>query len=205
MMAVLFAMLAYLYGSIPFGYIATSILTGEKLTEKGTGNVGVTNAFKVGGTAAGIITVAGEISKAVVPIYTARWLFPDNLFTVLLLVFNSLAGTCFSVFLKGKGGKGSTAALWSVLLLSPWSFLLLVVTAGILSLLARITIQVKKLQILFIPCVIHLVERDVLFTGFGLLTSLLFAYNIYYRKDDFAYYNVFQQKPALKENGSIDR
>ncbi|MBP1722028.1 MAG: hypothetical protein H6Q45_640, partial [Deltaproteobacteria bacterium] len=29
------------------------------------------------------------------------------------------------------------------------------------------------------------------------------AYNIYYRKDDFAYYNVFRQKPALKDNRSI--
>ena len=203
MMVALFAMLSYLYGSIPFGYIATSILTGEKLTEKGTGNVGVTNAFKVGGTAAGVITIAGEISKAVVPITTARLLFPGSLFDVLLLVFCALLGTSCSVFLKGKGGKGSTAALWSVLLLSPWSCLLLVVTAGILSLLARITIQVKKLQLLFIPCVIYWVERDALFTCFGLLVSLLFACNIYYRKDDFAYYNVFRQKPALKDNRSI--
>ena len=205
MLVALFAMLSYLYGSIPFGYIATSILTGEKLTQKGTGNVGVTNAFKVGGTAAGVITIAGEISKAVVPIYAARLLFPGSLFDVLLLAFSALLGTSCSIFLKCKGGKGSTAALWSVLLLSPWSCLLLVVTAVILSMLARITIQVKKLQLLFIPCIIHLVERDVLFTCFGLLTSLLFAYNIYYRTDDFAYYNVFQQKPGLKDNRSIDQ
>ena len=57
-------MLSYLYGSIPFGYIATYIIKGKKLTEEGTGNVGVTNTFKVGGTGAGIVTILGEISKA---------------------------------------------------------------------------------------------------------------------------------------------
>lgn len=191
--------MSYLYGSIPFGYIATSVLKGEKLTQKGTGNVGVTNAFKVGGTGAGIITIAGEITKAVVPVCTARALFPDSRFAALLLVFSSLVGTSFSAFLKGKGGKGSTAALWSMLLLSPVSCLLLMVTAGIFSLLARITIQIKKLQLFCIPCVIYVVERDAVFTLFGILTSLLFVFNAYRRKDDFVYYNIFHQKSGLKD------
>jgi acyl phosphate:glycerol-3-phosphate acyltransferase len=198
MLVALFAVLSYLYGSIPFGYIATDVLKGEKLTEKGTGNVGVTNAFKVGGTVAGIITIAGEISKAVVPVYTGRALFPDSLFSTLLFVFSALVGTSCSVFLNGRGGKGSTAALWSVLLLSPLSCLWLLVTAAILSLLARITIRIKKLQLLCIPCVIYVVERDMVFTLFGILTSLLFVFNSYRRKDDFVYYNIFRQQSGLR-------
>jgi glycerol-3-phosphate acyltransferase PlsY len=74
--ATLFAILSYLYGSIPFGYIATYIIKGKRLTEEGTGNVGVTNTYKVGGTGAGIVTIIGEISKALVPIVTAKTLFP---------------------------------------------------------------------------------------------------------------------------------
>src|SRR5512139_73266 len=109
MLVALCAVLSYLYGSIPYGYIAAYLLKGEKLTEKGSGNAGVTNAFKVGGTIAGIIAIAGEISKAAVPLYAARCLFTDNLFVTLLCVFCSLVGTNFSIFLKGRGGKGSTA------------------------------------------------------------------------------------------------
>lgn len=192
------AVLSYLYGSIPFGYLATAVLKGEKLTEQGSGNVGVTNAFKVGGTIAGIITIAGEISKAVVPVWAGRALFPGGLSATLLLVFCSLVGTSCSVFLKGRGGKGSTAAMWSLLMLSPVSCLLLLVTAGILSLLARIAVRIKKLQLLCIPGVIYLVERDAVFTIFGILTSLLFVFNSYRRKDDFVYYNIFQQQSGLK-------
>jgi glycerol-3-phosphate acyltransferase PlsY len=203
MQIVLLAILSYLYGSIPFGFIATYVTKGEKLTEKGTGNAGVTNAYKVGGTGVGIVTIMGEISKALVPVYTAKALFPDSLFVTFLLVFSSLVGTSFSVLLKGRGGKGSTAAIWSILLLSPYSCLLLLVTWLILALLARITLSIKKLQLLCIPCVIYLVEHDTVFTFFALLTSLLFFFNNYRRKDDFAYYNILKQKSGLKDADSI--
>lgn len=197
MNASLFAVLSYIYGSIPFGYIATRIMTGKNLTEEGTGNIGVTNTFKVGGTAAGIVCILGETSKGVVPIMAAKTFFPNNHLVMFLCVFCSLVGTSFSVFLKGKGGKGSTAAFWSIGILSPYACVTLLCTWIALAVLARISIHLKKLQLLFIPCIIYLVERDAVFTLFGLLTSLLFFCTNYLRKDDFTYYNILQQKQSL--------
>jgi glycerol-3-phosphate acyltransferase PlsY len=194
--ATLFAILSYLYGSIPFGYIATYIIKGKRLTEEGTGNVGVTNTYKVGGTGAGIVTIIGEISKALVPIVTAKTLFPDSQYIAFLFVFCSLVGTSFSAFLKGRGGKGSTTAFWSIFFLSPSACFILLGTWIILALLARSSIHIKKLQLICIPCVIYLVERDVTFTLFGLLTSLLFFLTTYLRKDDFTYYNILKQKQS---------
>ena len=191
---ILFAVLSYLYGSIPFGYIATYIIKGKRLTEEGTGNVGVTNTFKVGGTAAGIVTILGEISKAVVPIAAAKTLFPGSQPIAFLLVFCSLVGTSFSAFLKGRGSKGSTAAFWSIFLLSRNACFILLGTWIILALLARSSIHIKKLQLIFIPLVIYLVERDMAFTLFGVLTSALFFFSTYLRKDDFSYYNILSQK-----------
>ena len=192
--AVLFAMLSYLYGSIPFGYIATYIIKGKRLTEEGTGNVGVTNTYKVGGTGAVIVTIIGEISKAIVPIAIAKTLFPGSQPITFLFVFCSLVGTSFSAFLKGRGGKGSTAAFWSIFILSRYSCFVLLGTWIILALLARSSIHIKKLQLICIPCIIYLVERDVAFTLFGLLTSVLFFLTTYLRKDDFTYYNILSQK-----------
>ena len=191
---ILFAMLSYLYGSIPFGYIATYIIKGKRLTEEETGNVGVTNTFKVGGTGAGIITILGEISKAIVPIVTAKTLFPGSQLITFLFVFCALVGTSFSAFLKGKGGKGSTAAFWSIFLLSRNACFILLGTWIILALLARSSVHIKKLQLICIPCVIYLVERNLAFTLFGVLTSVLFFITTYWRKDDFSYYNILSQK-----------
>lgn len=200
---VICAVFSYVYGAIPYAYIATYLLKHKKLTEEGTGNVGVTNAYKVGGVGAVLITISGEISKALVPIYIAKTFFAGTLFVTLLLVFCSLVGTSFSVFLKGRGGKGSTVAFWSILVLSPYSFLILLSTWLTLSLCARNNLLLKKIQLLCIPCAIFIVERDVLFTAFGVLTSLLFYLNNYARKDDFAYYNIFQQRSGIKDAGSI--
>jgi glycerol-3-phosphate acyltransferase PlsY len=197
------AMLAYLYGAIPFGYIATYLLKHKKLTEEGTGNIGVTNAHKVGGMGAGIVTIVGEISKATLPILAGKTLFPDFRAFTLLLVFCALIGTSFSVFLRGKGGKGSTLAFWSILILSANTFFILLGSWIILALCARRNIFIKKLQLLCIPCAIYFVERDVIFTVFGLLTSALFLITSSIRKDDFSHYHVFHQQENIKDADSL--
>jgi acyl phosphate:glycerol-3-phosphate acyltransferase len=203
MRILLLAVLSYLYGAIPFAYLATRLLTGKKLTEQGTGNIGVTNAYKVGGFAAVIITIAGEISKAGLPIFAARAVLGDDLFCMLLAAFSALVGTSFSVFLRGKGGRGSTTGLWIILILSPLSGVILLAIAGILAVLARAHIMLKKLLLICIPAVIYLVERDPVFTAFGILASLLFLLTGCLRKDDYAYYNVFHQRSGLKNADSL--
>lgn len=196
----LFSVISYLYGAIPYAYIATYWFTRKKLTQEGTGNVGVTNAFKVGGYPAGILTLFGETSKALVPIYLAHHFFSGHLSITLLFVYLSLVGTSFSVFLKGKGGKGSTAAIWSLLILSPYSLLLLLIVFVTIIKISRGNPLIKKIPLLFIPIILFAVERDFIFTLFGLLTSFLFYLNNYGRTDDFVYYGIFHRKEAARNN-----
>jgi glycerol-3-phosphate acyltransferase PlsY len=203
MKIVLLSIASYLYGAIPFAYLATRLLTGKKLTEEGTGNIGVTNAYKVGGTGVVIITLLGEISKAALPIFAARTVFGEDLFCMLLAAFSALVGTSFSVFLRGRGGRGSTAALWIILILSPLAGIILLAIAGSLAVLARANIMIKKLLLICIPCVIYLVEQDPVFTAFGILTSLLFLLTGYVRKDDYTYYNVFRQSTGVKDADTL--
>jgi len=203
MKIIFWCLIAYLYGAIPYAYIAIYLIKGKRLSEEGTGNIGVTNAFKVGGTAAGVITVLGEISKALVPIGIARYLFGGSLYVTLLFVLFALIGTSFSIFLKGRGGKGSTVAWNSLLILSPYSFFILLLLWIGLFKLSRGNLLIKKIPLLFIPLVIFLVERDWIFTLFGLLTGIFLYLNTYRRKDDFAYYRVFQQKSGMEDAGTV--
>ena len=191
---ILFSFLSYLYGAIPFAFITTYLFTRKNLSTQGTGNIGVTNAFKVGGYGAGIITVVGEISKAFLPIFLAYRFFTGDLYPTLLFVYCSLIGTSFSVFLKGKGGKGSTVGLWSLLILSPYSLITLAILWFPILKLSRGNQLIKRIPLLFIPIVIFIVERNVVFTLFGLLTSFLFFLTNYYKKDDFVEYGIFHGK-----------
>ena len=125
------------------------------------------------------MSVLGETSKALVPILIAHYFFSGTLYITLLFVYLSLVGTSFSIFLKGKGGKGSTVAMWSLLILSPYSLLILLAFWVVILKLSRGNFLIKKIPLLFIPVVIFIVEKDLTFTLFGLLTSFLFYLNSY--------------------------
>lgn len=189
-----FSLLSYLYGAIPFSYIATYLSTGKNLAKEGTGNLGVTNAFKVGGKIAGITTIIGEISKALLPIYLGYRFFPGNLNITLLFVCCTLIGTSFSIFLKGKGGRGSTVALWSLLILSPYSLILLLMLWLPVIKLSRGNLSIKRIPPFFTPIVIFLVERDIFFALFGLLTSFIFFLSSFVKRDDFVEYGIIHGK-----------
>ena len=191
---IFFSLLSYCYGALPYAYLATYIIKRKNLGEEGTGNIGVTNAFKVGGTAVGIITVLGEISKAFVPIFIAHRLFPGNLNLTLLFVYCALIGTSFSIFLKGKGSKATTVGLWSLLILSPYALLTLLLLGGFTLKIAGNNVLIKKIPFLFIPLVIFLFEQNLIFTLFGFLTTILFFLNSFKRKDDFVHYGIFKGK-----------
>lgn len=191
---IFFSLLSYLYGALPFAYLATYLIKKKNLGEEGTGNIGVTNAFKVGGTAVGIITVVGEISKAFVPVFIAHRLFQGNLNLTLLLVYCTLIGTSFSIFLKGKGSKATTVGMWSLLILSPYALVTLLLVGGLTLKIAGNNVVIKKIPFLFIPLVIFLFEQNLIFTLFGFLTSVLFFLNSFKRKDDFIHYGIFQRK-----------
>jgi glycerol-3-phosphate acyltransferase PlsY len=195
--------IAYLYGSIPFGHIATRILTEKSLAEAGTGNIGVSNAFKVAGKTVGIITVVGEISKACLPILMGAYLFPENKAVTLLLIYCSFLGTNFSIFLRGKGGKGTTMIAWSMLLLSPYALIVLLLIWGVIYKASKGNLHIRRIWLLSVPVVIFLFERDVSFTLFGFLYSLLSYVKSVRTVDDFAYYGIFQKKPAGSDEDQL--
>jgi acyl-phosphate glycerol 3-phosphate acyltransferase len=190
---IFFSLLSYLYGALPYSYVATYLIKRKNLAEEGTGNVGVTNAFKVGGNAVGIITVLGELSKALFPIFIAHRFFPGNLNLTLLFVYCALIGTSFSIFLRGKGSKATTVGLWSLLILSPYALLTLLLLEGFALKIADNNFLIKKIPFLLIPLVIFVFEQNLIFTLFGFLTSILFFLNSFNRKDDFKHYGIFQK------------
>lgn len=170
---ILLTAVAYLYGSIPFAYLATYLLKRESLTQSGTGNVGVTNAWHVGGLGVVLITLAGEISKALVAIGLADYFFPGQIYVKPLFVVAVFVGTNFSIFLPWRGGRGTTMLIWSMVLLSPIALLVLIVIAVLCFFFARSYPRLRTLWSWFIPVVILLVEQDWVFALFGLVVSLL--------------------------------
>ena len=99
----LIALVSYVLGSIPFGFILTKIFLKKDIRNIGSGNIGATNALRTGNKALGYTTLALDIAKAVIPVLFVKFNYPEYVFIASLSAF---LGHVFPVWLKFKGGKG---------------------------------------------------------------------------------------------------
>ena len=97
------AIVSYLLGSIPFGFILTKIFLKKDIRDIGSGNIGATNALRPGNKSLGYGTLFLDIIKAIIPVIYVKLNYPDYIFIASLCVF---LGHVFPVWLKFKGGKG---------------------------------------------------------------------------------------------------
>jgi glycerol-3-phosphate acyltransferase PlsY len=97
--------IAYLLGSIPFGYVLTRLTTGRDVRASGSGNIGATNVLRTAGKKLGIATLALDILKGVVAVALAEWLTGSDPTWMALSALAVSAGHVFPVFLHFHGGK----------------------------------------------------------------------------------------------------
>ncbi len=99
----LIAIISYLLGSIPFGFLLTKIFLKKDIRKIGSGNIGATNALRTGNKVIGYSTLILDILKAVIPILVVKIYFAEFIFISSLSVF---LGHVFPIWLKFNGGKG---------------------------------------------------------------------------------------------------
>ncbi|MDC3157621.1 glycerol-3-phosphate 1-O-acyltransferase PlsY [Candidatus Pelagibacter sp.] len=97
------ALISYLFGSIPFGYLLSKILLKKDIRNIGSGNIGATNVLRTGNKSLGYLTLILDIAKAVVPVIYIKFNYPDLVYISALCAF---LGHLFPIWLKFKGGKG---------------------------------------------------------------------------------------------------
>ncbi len=126
--------LAYLLGSIPFGYLLVRTFLHQDIRTSGSGNIGATNVARSGAKGLGLATLALDLLKGVAAVllafYLARHagLFADqpsdeasaHLFAfAMLAAVAAVIGHIFPIWLGFRGGKGVATALGVFLVLSP--------------------------------------------------------------------------------------
>lgn len=117
--------LAYLVGSIPFGFLVTRYATDKNILELGSGNIGSTNVRRVIGKKFSVITQVLDMAKGFIPV-AVFVLFGKSLMVVpdwyvYLVALATIIGHDFSIYLKFKGGKGVNTTQGASVLLAPWS------------------------------------------------------------------------------------
>ena len=107
---------AYLCGSIPFGKLIAA-QRGIDIQRRGSGNIGFANVKRILGWRAGLLTLAGDISKGALPTVIGFAYFNQTVAFVVGTL--AILGHIFPLWLKFSGGKGVATGLGVVAILSP--------------------------------------------------------------------------------------
>jgi glycerol-3-phosphate acyltransferase PlsY len=118
-MSFLLAFIAYLLGSIPFGYLIVSLREGRDVRSSGSGNIGATNVLRTSGRGSAVLTLVLDAAKGYLAAWLAGSISQGSPQTVAMAAMAAVLGHLFSIFLKFKGGKGVATVLGVFLYVSP--------------------------------------------------------------------------------------
>ncbi|GGN59579.1 MULTISPECIES: glycerol-3-phosphate 1-O-acyltransferase PlsY [Oceanobacillus] len=175
---VLFAIIAYLLGSIPSALLVGKIGFNKDIREHGSGNLGATNAFRVLGMKAGIIVTLSDILKGtvatVIPI-----LFDASVHPLLIGLF-AVIGHTYPIFAKFKGGKAVATSSGIILGSFPLLFVIMV-TTFLLSLYLSKYVSLSSIITGVVTIIISLFYKDIVLIA---IISFLTLFVIYRHKEN---------------------
>ena len=128
--------LAYLMGSISWGYILLQWNMGVDVREYGSGRTGMSNVLRTGGVKSAAVVLTLDIAKGIIAVILARQIIGTHSAEVTagLIV---LVGHNWPVFLGFKGGRGILTALGGLALMVPVAALIATATFLTITYLSR--------------------------------------------------------------------
>ena len=154
MNALLFAVVAYLLGSVSFAIVVSRLFKLDDPRTFGSGNPGATNVLRTGNKKAAALTLLGDCVKGWIPVALAvqfdeaLGLGSAGIALVSVAVF---AGHLWPVFFRFKGGKGVATALGVLLGLNPLLGLATLVTWVVVAYAFRYSSLAALVAALFAP------------------------------------------------------
>lgn len=169
----IFAVIAYILGSIPSALLVGKIGYKIDIREHGSGNLGGTNTFRVLGIKAGLIVTIADILKgtlaALLPGFIGIGIDP------LIIGIFAVVGHMFPLFAKFKGGKAVATSGGVILAVSPILFFAALGTFFILLKLTKFVSLSSMVTSIIAVCLSIYMQH----TGLIIITSIMALFVIY--------------------------
>jgi glycerol-3-phosphate acyltransferase PlsY len=110
--------LAYLMGSVPWGYFLVHWSRGVDVREYGSGRTGMTNVLRTGGGRLAALVLVLDLGKGLVAVLLAREVLNTTSGEVSAGLL-ALVGHNWPVFLNFKGGRGIATGMGALALIAP--------------------------------------------------------------------------------------
>ena len=163
----LYGLLGYICGSLPFGVWIPKLLNKGDPREVGSGNIGATNVYRLAGIKTATLVYVCDVLKGVLPVVIAP---PSQQLSVGALC---VLGHIFPLWSKFKGGKGIATACGVLFVVMPIHFFLCLVLWGMTVLLSGYVSLASLMAVLlnFALTLIFFGGAHIVFSSF--LTTVL--------------------------------
>lgn len=173
---------AYLYGSVPFGFLAARLIRGVDIRQTGSGNIGATNAARVLGFKFFPPIFLLDMSKGFLPVLAAVLLASEGPFEPPALAvgagLGAILGHVFPIYLGFKGGKAVATGTGAFLVLAPRAVLAAAVVWAAVFAVWRYVSLASILAAVALPASLLILHEDALGSGryaagFAVVAALL--------------------------------
>lgn len=163
----------YTLGSIPVAWLMTKWITGQDLRRLGSGNVGVMNTALSAARWAGLLVFLAEIAKGTLAVVIPRALGAGDV-AIGLTMLAAVIGTRWSIWLGFTGGRGNTAGLAALVLIS-WQAAAVSLAVWVLArLLLHSSFKATRLTLILLPLLVGGATHSWWYAFCGLALGLIY-------------------------------
>ena len=174
----IFAVVAYLIGSIPTGYLIVKAKTGRDIRTIGSGSTGATNVKRVLGKKWFFTVMILDAIKGMVPVLLAKYLtFGDSLGLVAVVsAVMVIIGHSKPLFLGFKGGKSVASGIGTIYALNFYVGLILTVVWSIITYFTKYVSVGSIIALIFAPFLMYFLKNPIGYTIYATIAAIYIVY-----------------------------
>ncbi len=173
------AVIAYLIGSIPTGYLIVKSATGQDIRQVGSGSTGATNVKRVMGKKWFFIVLLLDALKGAIPVMIANFvphLHSNSGLTAVVAAACVLIGHSKSIYLGFTGGKSVASGVGTILALSPTVGLSIAVIWAIITYASKYVSLGSIIALALSPILMFLFNQPIAYVVYCVIGAVYVIY-----------------------------
>lgn len=173
------AIIAYLIGSIPTGYIIVKAKTGQDIRTVGSGSTGATNVKRVLGKNYFFLVMLLDALKGALPVVLAKLFATVGVSLGLAPVIAAIAviiGHSKSIFLQFKGGKSVASGVGTILALNWVVGIIIALVWGVITYTTKYVSVGSIIALVVSPFVMYFLGAPIAYVAYCALGAIYIVY-----------------------------
>jgi len=172
---ILFMLISYLIGSIPFAFLLTIISSNGDIRKIGSGNIGATNVLRTGKKFLAMTVLFLDILKGFLPITILSIFYQIEFSSFQMIAIGSLSivGHIFPIWLKFKGGKGVASLIGLILAIDYKLTIIFILIWILVAFIKKYSSLASVLSLCFLPISAMILSLDTKIIYILILLSIL--------------------------------